>query len=168
MTFLSRNQLIADDSVLDPINIPANVNIDTAVFRGDVLSDGVPGTTIIDISFSGGGYDGVTAQVEVEAIRGSIYPSIPDPILLSALERAIGKNPGEGVSYLELAQLTELDIRNQADFTDLTGLEHATSLTRLLLPRNGLTDISALSGLTALTQLELPGNNITDLTPSRA
>jgi len=65
----------------------------------------------------------------------------------------------------ELAELTELDIRNQGNFTNLSGLEYATGLTKLLLPRNGLRDISALSGLTDLTRLELPGNNITDLTP---
>ena len=74
----------------------------------------------------------------------------------------------------ELAELTELEARD-AGILDLTGLEHATGLTRLHLGQelggwswensNDISDLSPLSGLTSLTWLNLSGNPVSDLTP---
>ena len=47
--------------------------------------------------------------------------------------------------------------------SDLTGLEHATSLTLLLLHGNAISDLRALTPLVNLTFLRLDGNQINDL-----
>ena len=58
----------------------------------------------------------------------------------------------------------ELSANNQS-ISDLTGLEHATSITWLRLERNSIVNITALKNLTALTQIHLVRNQIVDITP---
>ena len=92
---------------------------------------------------------------------------IPDPNLRAAVEAALGKASGATITVNEMARLTRLEARN-AGIRDLTGLEHATNLTHLLLGEgesNSVSDLSPLSGLTNLTWLNLSRNNISDLSP---
>ena len=63
-----------------------------------------------------------------------------------------------------MATLTWLDT-DEASISNLTGLEHATSLRSLYLDGNSISDLSPLAGLTSLTQLSLWGNSISDLSP---
>ena len=63
-----------------------------------------------------------------------------------------------------MKSLYELEAPN-ASITDLTGLEHATSLTWLILNNNSISDISPLKGLTNLVRLELHNNSISDISP---
>jgi len=147
-----RKLFLRDNAIVDIEPLVANTGLgsgDTLDLRGNPLNR-VYGTQIPVLQNRG-----VNVQFDLH---------IPDPTLRAGLERALGKNSGESILTPELAELNELDIRNQI-ITDLTGLEHATSLTKLLLPRNGLTDISLLSNLTALTELDLNGNRISDLAP---
>ena len=58
--------------------------------------------------------------------------SIPDPNLRLAIEAPLGKAPGAPISATEMESLIELSAPN-ANITDLTGLEAATSLQRLYL-----------------------------------
>ena len=68
--------------------------------------------------------------------------------------------------------LTRLEAKN-ANISDLTGLEHATKLTELLLGAkhvdgdwansNSISNLAPLSGLMELTRLELRGNDISDI-----
>jgi Leucine-rich repeat (LRR) protein len=51
---------------------------------------------------------------------------------------------------------------------DLTGLEHATQLTTLVLSENLIRDISPLAALTKLETLDLEGNSISDISPLAA
>jgi len=148
-----------DETIIEPSGVASWTYPRT---NGVFATRGYSGRSTINIAFSGGGYDGVTAQVEV--LVGSAA-RIPDETLRAGLGRALGKNPGQPILSTELAEVTRLDIRNQP-ITDLTGLEYATSLTELRLPRNSLgsVDLSPLSGLTSLTELDLNGNNIGDLT----
>ena len=87
---------------------------------------------------------------------------IPDPNLRAAIEKALGKAPGDTITALEMENLIHLNARG-AGVMSLTGLEAATNVTGLLLDSNSITDISALSGLTRLTMLFLSGNSITDI-----
>ena len=80
--------------------------------------------------------------------------AIPDANLRAAIEAARGKDSGAPITAAELATLDSLET-NDADITDLTGLEIAVNLTYLSLNDNDITDISALSGLTNLTVLTL-------------
>ena len=113
--------------------------------------------------------------------------SIPDTNLAAAIRQKIG----DSITTHTLLDLTQLSVPNSG-ITDLTGLEHAHSLTYLNLggqgtannnrvsnfsPLAGLTnltldlsqsslsDVSPLAGLTNLTQLWLGGNNISDMSP---
>jgi len=90
---------------------------------------------------------------------------IPDPNLRAALEKALGKNEGDAITKEDLAGLKELKYEGTegAKISDLTGLEHCTSLTVLDLDWNQISDISAVSNLTKLTQLYLGDNPISDI-----
>ncbi|MCG9134422.1 leucine-rich repeat domain-containing protein [Candidatus Poribacteria bacterium] len=63
-----------------------------------------------------------------------------------------------------LAKLTQLNLED-AEITDLTGLEQATQLTELYLSKNQISDITPLAQCTRLTELDLSKNQISDITP---
>ena len=98
--------------------------------------------------------------------------NIPDPNLRAAVEKALGKASGTPITAADMANLTYLEVRN-ANITDLTGLEHVTNLTELLLGAevvdnswinsNSVSDLSPLVGLTNLARLGLRGNNLSDI-----
>ena len=89
---------------------------------------------------------------------------IPDSNLRTAIEKALGKASGVTITTEDMKSLYELEAPN-ASITDLTGLEHATSLTWLILNNNSISDISPLKGLTNLVRLDLNNNSISDLSP---
>ena len=113
--------------------------------------------------------------------------SIPDPNLAAAIRQKIG----DSITTHTLLNLTQLSVPNSG-ITDLTGLEHAHSLTYLNLggqgtannnrvsnfsPLAGLTNltldlsqsslsnVAPLAGLKNLTELILRRNNISDVAP---
>ena len=100
--------------------------------------------------------------------------TVPDAALRTVLEDSLGLSAGDPIVAAELAELTDLEARD-AGILDLTGLEHATGLTRLHLGpeaagfpwdnSNDISDLSPLSGLTGLTRLNLSGNSVADVTP---
>ena len=97
---------------------------------------------------------------------------ILEPSLLAAIEKALGKAPGDPITAEDLAKLTKLRVPN-AHISDLTGLEAAINLTMLDLGgeivegrhinNNSVSDLSPLAGLTNLTSLSLPSNSISDI-----
>jgi Leucine-rich repeat (LRR) protein len=85
---------------------------------------------------------------------------IPDPALRAALESVTRKSP---VTKKSLAGLTgTLDLAF-SDIRSLTGLEHATGVTQLLLAGNAITDITPLMALPSLKRLDLDYNPIASL-----
>ena len=101
---------------------------------------------------------------------GSVLPppqpiSIPDPNLAAAIRQKIG----DSITTHTLLDLTQLDVPNSG-ITDLTGLEHAHSLTYLGLRgdnnanNNRVPDFSPLAGLTNLT-LDLSQSSLSDVSP---
>ncbi len=101
---------------------------------------------------------------------------IPDSNLRAAIEKALGVAAGEPITVDNIATLTRLEAQN-ANISDLTGLEHATNLTTLNLGHvlvgterrpinsNSLSNISLLGGLTNLTELWLGFNSIENISP---
>ena len=89
---------------------------------------------------------------------------IPDPNLRAAIEKALGKAPGDPITTADMERLTELSAI-KANISNLTGLEGASNLTRLDLWDNSVSDISPVEGLTNLTFLDLWGNSISDISP---
>lgn len=60
--------------------------------------------------------------------------------------------------------MTSLDAGDRG-IADLTGLEHATELTLLIIPRNQITDLAPIAALTKLEFLAIADNPISDITP---
>ena len=90
--------------------------------------------------------------------------SIPDPNLRAAVERVLGKAADDTITAAEMATFTRLEAED-ANISNLTGLEAAINLTSLWLGANRISDISPVAGLTNLTSLGLGNNSITDISP---
>ena len=100
--------------------------------------------------------------------------TVPDAALRAVLEDSLDLSAGDPIPAASLSKLTVLEATDMG-IVDLTGLEHATGLTRLDLGpgamldpwanTNAVSDLSPLSGLTALTYLDLAGNSVVDVTP---
>ena len=88
--------------------------------------------------------------------------TIPDANLRAAIERALGKDSGAPITQADMATLDSLNA-NDADISDLTGLEFATKLSSLSLNDNDIKDISVLARLTNLERLWLSNNGIEEL-----
>ena len=108
------------------------------------------------------------------SIAVSIMPYVgaeawmPDANLRAAVRTALGLQPNDVLTQQMMAGLTVLSAASNAAGTgvqDITGLEHATQLTRLDLGRTGVRDLTPLQDLTHLTHLTLWYTEISDLTP---
>ena len=90
--------------------------------------------------------------------------TIPDPNLASALREAIGLSQGADITQIDMLTLTEFVVPEH-QITDLTGLEHAIRLRRLVLLPNQIHDITPISKMKELTQLSIRNNNISNIQP---
>ncbi len=89
---------------------------------------------------------------------------IPDANLRRAIEKTLGKNPGEDITRAEMAKITTLEAPD-SEIRDLTGLEFATNLESLDLSKNQIEDITPLKDLEKLKKLSLYNNQISDFSP---
>ena len=90
--------------------------------------------------------------------------NIVDANLRTAINAALDKPANARITTDEMATLTELEANN-ADISDLTGLQTAINLHALSLEHNLISDLSPLSALTRLHHIELADNTISDLSP---
>ena len=98
--------------------------------------------------------------------------NIADDNLRAVIADSLGKASGAPITRAEMATLTRIYAPNKR-IRNLTGLEHATNLQRLVLGRirvdggfvnsNHISDISPLSNLTNLTNLDLTSNRISSI-----
>ena len=95
------------------------------------------------------------------------FVQVPDTHLRAAINKAIGQPSAGAITSVQMALLTTLDASGapNASIVSLSGLEHATNLTRLDLSANRITNVSPLQNLTKLTGLDLSANLITDVSP---
>ncbi len=91
---------------------------------------------------------------------------IPDANLRAAIREAldIADRPEVTLDASVLRRLRDLNAGGRG-ISDLTGLEHATSLTFLALHHNDISDLRALTPLVNLTFIRLHDNQINDLRP---
>ena len=88
---------------------------------------------------------------------------IPDLHLRVVIAEQLGKASGAIITTADMANLTSLEAHQGV--RDLTGLESATNLTRLLINGN-ISDLSPLAGLIQLNYLKLYNTyNLSDLSP---
>ena len=115
-----------------------------------------PGTNVVSVSAAGiEGMVTFTAMVEAAV-------DLPDLNLRAAIETVLGKAEGDSITPSEIATLTHLEAP-EAGVRNLTGLEHATNLTHLVLYINSVSDPSPVASLTGLTYLNLAENSISDI-----
>ncbi len=88
--------------------------------------------------------------------------SIQDANLLTAIRGSLELSDNEALTQAKMADLTELRAAERG-ISNISGLEHATSLTTVRLARNQISNLSALSGLTSLTTLRVQNNNISSI-----
>ena len=88
---------------------------------------------------------------------------MPDANLRAAVRKSLGLADNEDLTQAKMLDLTELKAAGRG-ISDLTGLEHATSVTVVRLAGNQISNISPLSGVTSVTKLRLQGNEITNIT----
>ena len=103
--------------------------------------------------------------ISLNQVASAQEVTFTDTNLESAIRNTL-EIPQETTITQQLLQqeLITLNAR-EAKITDLTGLEHATNLTRLSLNTNNISDLSALSELTKLVSLSLNSNEISDIKP---
>ena len=89
---------------------------------------------------------------------------IPDRNLHSAIRESLNLPPGLPLTPAAIRSLTSLDAGDRG-IVDLTGLEHATELTLLIIPRNQISDLAPIAALTKLEFLAIADNPISDIIP---
>ena len=89
---------------------------------------------------------------------------MPDPNLRQVVRDALALPDNVLLTKADMKRLTELNAENR-QITNLTGLEHALNLTRLLLGENPISDISPLSHLVGLRVLNLGVCKISNIQP---
>ena len=111
------------------------------------------GTNTVEVS---------TVGIEQTVIFNAVAEAavdIPDTNLRAAVETALGKAKNDSITPSEIATLMRLEA-SEAGIRDLTGLEHATSLTYLDLWKSSVSDISPVADLTNLTHLGIAANRV--------
>lgn len=89
---------------------------------------------------------------------------IPDPMLAQALRKEMKLHPNLKITKARIARLGTLNVSNQG-IKELTGLEHALRLTRLIIAFNPVSDLTPLAELRGLRHLDARECNICDLRP---
>ena len=88
--------------------------------------------------------------------------NVPDAKLAAILRGAFNLNANQDITVNDLLKLRVVTLINQ-QIRDLTGLEHATNIERLILGSNQISDIRPISGLTKLIYLYLDDNQVSDI-----
>ena len=77
---------------------------------------------------------------------------IPDPNLRAVIAEALGKSPNAPITAEDMKRLTRLNVDGK-DIRDLTGIQFATNLWRLVFDDNPVADLSPIVGLVNLRSL---------------
>ena len=89
---------------------------------------------------------------------------IPDPILRTIIAEQLGKSLNAPITVEEMKRLRRIDAFGRG-IRDLTGLQYATNLSRLVVENAQVSDISPIAGLTNLRELSFENNPVSDISP---
>ena len=89
---------------------------------------------------------------------------MPDANLRTAVREDLGLADNETLTQAKMLELTSLHAP-QAGISNLTGLEHATNLTLLVLWQNQISSLTPIQNLTTLTEIRIGGNQIGSVAP---
>ena len=90
---------------------------------------------------------------------------IPDTNLRTLIAEALGKTPNAPITVQEMKGLRRIEDAYSRGIRDLTGLQFATNLSRLVIENDEVSDISPIAGLINLKELSFENNPISDLSP---
>ena len=90
--------------------------------------------------------------------------TLPDPNLRTKITETLGKLKDAPITIAEMLTLTSLTANN-ANISNLTGLQHAANLTTIRLDNNNLYSVDALLQFTQLETLSLENNKISEIAP---
>jgi hypothetical protein len=103
---------------------------------------------------------GVVVGVHAEQ-REPVAQVVPDPVLASCVERALGVDPGDGLAPDRFGDVDSIDCPwdgGGARVRSLAGVEKLTSVRQVDLTGQDVTDLGPLAAMTGLTSLRLTGN----------
>ena len=89
---------------------------------------------------------------------------IPDPILRIMIAEELGKSPNAPITVEEMKRLRRIDAFGRG-IRDLTGIQSATNLNRLVIENDQVSDISPIAGLINLRELSFENNPVSDISP---
>ena len=121
-------------------------------------------TISLNVIDSQGNFILLPFQVDITPILPDSEPvSIPDINLAAVVRETLGLAPNSLITQLDMLRLTKLEVREDLNISDLTGLEHATHLQELTLEFNQIQDMTPLSELTKLKRVLLSYNQISNV-----
>ena len=120
-----------------------------------------------DVATDAASNQNTSATQQTVEVNIAATVSIPNAALANLVRTALGLTADATITTTDMLRLTSLGggSARRLEVNDLTGLEHATNLTSLTLPRNNISDLSPLSNLTNLTMLALSRNSVSNLSP---
>ena len=92
---------------------------------------------------------------------------IPDPNLRALIAEALGKSSNAPITVEEMNGLRRIADAYSRGIRDLTGLQYAINLSRLVIENDQVSDISPIAGLINLKELSFENNPVSDLSPVR-
>ncbi len=109
----------------------------------------------------------VAIDIDVGYVPPSSDPTaawMPDASLRRTVRHTLKLDPDDSLTQQAMQGLTKLEA-SVALIKDITGLEHATELTNLVIHNNQISDLTPIAKLTTLTTFNAHHNRIKDLTP---
>ena len=92
---------------------------------------------------------------------------IPDSNLRTLIAEALGKSSNAPITVEEMNGLRRIADAYSRGIRDLTGLQYAINLDRLVIENDHVSDISPIAGLVNLKELSFENNRVSDLSPVR-
>ena len=152
--------LLANNNIADVTPLVNLVNLTRLVLQNNSITDISPLENLTNLEY-------LDTHNNPIFDPDSPLVDIPDPNLRAAIRDALNVTDRPEIKLNQSIlrrHLRGLDAGHKG-ISDLTGLEHATSLTFLALHHNDISDLRALTPLVNLTSLRLHDNKINDLRP---
>ena len=122
------------------------------------------GTISLNVIDAQGNPKSFPFQIDITPILPDSEPiSIPDINLATVVRDTLGLASNSQITQLDMLKLMKLEVRENRNISDLTGLEHATHLQILTINYNQIQDLTPLTKLTKLKRVQLGGNQISNI-----
>ena len=126
------------------------------------IESGTIGLSVIDSQ--GNIIQQLPFHIDITSLLPDSEPiSIPDINLAAVVRETLGLASNSPITQLDILKLTKLEVWENLNIGDLTGLEHATHLQILVLWNNQIQDMTPLTELTKLKRVNLSYNQISNI-----